>query len=57
MGTNLHDRHSKMKGEILMRPRCRWKDNIKMDLKEQDVCELNLNGSGQGPVAGSCEHT
>jgi hypothetical protein len=41
------------------RPRCRWEDNIKMDLREKgiDGGELDLAGSGQGPVvAGFCEH-
>jgi hypothetical protein len=30
-------------------------DNIKKDLEETDR-ELNSSGSGQGPVAGSCEY-
>jgi hypothetical protein len=35
-----------------------WEDNIKMDLKETSrmVCELDLFGSGQGPVLGSCNY-
>ena len=33
----------------LGRPRCRWEDNIKMDLQEVEC------GSGQGQVAGTCE--
>jgi hypothetical protein len=37
----------------LGRPRHRWVDNIKMDLKE---IGLDLSGSGLGPVEGSCEH-
>jgi hypothetical protein len=32
----------------LGRPRCRWENGIRMDLRE--------TGSGQGPVAGSCEY-
>jgi hypothetical protein len=35
--------------------RLRWEDNIKVDLKEI-VCENDDSfGSGEGPVAGSCE--
>jgi len=34
---------------LLRRPRRRWEDNIRMDLRE-------LSGLVQGPVAGSCEH-
>jgi hypothetical protein len=42
----------------LGRPRRRWEDNIKIDLKEKGFwgCELNSSCSGRGPVAGSCEH-
>jgi hypothetical protein len=39
-------------------PTRRWEDNIKMDNKEI-VLEgggINSFGSGQGPLAGSCEH-
>jgi hypothetical protein len=36
----------------LGRPRHRCEDKIKMDLREMD-----LAGSGQGPVAGFCEHS
>jgi hypothetical protein len=32
----------------LGRPRCRWENGIRMDLRE--------TGSGQGPVVGSCEY-
>jgi hypothetical protein len=38
------------------KPRCRWKDNIKMYLKEIGWEGLDSSGSGQGPVAGCCEH-
>jgi hypothetical protein len=40
----------------LKRPRHKWKDNIKMDLKWGLGCELDSSGSGYGPVLGSCEH-
>jgi hypothetical protein len=42
----------------LARPRRRWEDNIKMDLREIGfwVCGLDSVGSGQGQVADSCEH-
>jgi hypothetical protein len=42
----------------LGRPRHRWEDNIKMDLREigTDGGELDSAGSGQDPVAGFCEH-
>jgi hypothetical protein len=41
----------------LDRPRCRWEDGIRMDLRETDLggCGLDSNVSGQGPVAGCCE--
>jgi hypothetical protein len=39
----------------LGRPRHRWEDNIKMDLRDS-WGKLDLPGSGQGPVAGFCEH-
>jgi hypothetical protein len=41
----------------LGRPRCRWEDGIRMDLREIGLggCGLDLTGSGQGPVAGCCE--
>jgi len=39
----------------LRRPRHKWENNIKVDLKETG-CELDSSGSGDGPVADSCEH-
>jgi hypothetical protein len=41
----------------LRRPRRRWVDGIKMDLKEIGwvVCGVDSPGSGQGPLAGCCE--
>jgi len=40
----------------LRRPRDRWEDNIKMDLREVGWgYRLNWSGSGQGQVADSCE--
>jgi hypothetical protein len=39
----------------LVRSRCRWKDNMKHDLKEM-VCGRDASGSGYGPVAGCFEH-
>jgi hypothetical protein len=41
----------------LGRPRRRWEDGIRMDLREIDLggCGLDLTVSGQGPVAGCCE--
>jgi hypothetical protein len=41
----------------LGRPRCRWEDGIRMDLRVigLGVCGLDSTGSGQGPVAGCCE--
>jgi hypothetical protein len=41
----------------LRRPRRRWDDNIRMDLREVDWegVILHLSGSGYGPVTGSCE--
>jgi hypothetical protein len=32
--------------------------NIKLDLEEigLEACGLDLSGTGQGPVAGSCDH-
>jgi len=40
------------------RPRLRWKDNIRIGLREIELgrFQLELSGSGQGPVAGSCEN-
>jgi hypothetical protein len=40
----------------MYRHRCRCKDNIIMDVRNRvGSCELDTSGSGQGPVAGSCE--
>jgi hypothetical protein len=40
----------------LGRPRCRWEDGIRIDLKEIGWGGgVDSTGSGQGPVAGSCE--
>jgi hypothetical protein len=41
----------------LGRPRRRWEDWIRMDLREigLGVCGFDSTGSGQGPVAGCCE--
>jgi hypothetical protein len=41
----------------LGRPRHRWEDGVRMDLREIGLggCELDSTGSGQGPVAGCCE--
>ena len=42
----------------LGRPRCRWEDNIKMDLQEvgKGLWGLDGVGSGWGQVAGACEY-
>jgi hypothetical protein len=41
----------------LRRPGLRWEVNIKIDLRETGWGSvLDLYGSGQGPVAASCEH-
>jgi hypothetical protein len=41
----------------LERPRRRWVDNIKMDLRKKGwVNGLDRSGLGLGPVEGSCEH-
>jgi len=41
----------------LGRPRRRWENNIKMDLRELGgSCGLDASGSGYGPVEGCCEH-
>jgi hypothetical protein len=38
------------------RPRRRWEDGIRMDLREIDWgCGLDLTDSGQRPVAGCCD--
>jgi hypothetical protein len=41
----------------LGRPRLRWEDGIRMDLREIGLegCGLDSTISGQGPVAGCCE--
>jgi hypothetical protein len=41
----------------LGKPRRRWEDGIRMDLREigLGVCGLDSTGSGRGPVAGCCE--
>jgi len=40
------------------KPRRRWEDNVRIDLKGNWVrsCGLVSSGSRWGPVAGSCEH-
>jgi hypothetical protein len=40
----------------LGRPRCRWVDNIKVDLREIEWDGLDSSGPGYGPVESSCEH-
>jgi hypothetical protein len=43
----------------LRRPRRRWEDNIKMELRETGIDGANwirLAQAGYGPVAGFCEH-
>jgi hypothetical protein len=37
------------------RPRHRWADNTKMDLKERESEGVALPGAGYGPAAVSCE--
>jgi hypothetical protein len=41
----------------LGRPRCRWEDNIRMDLREtgSEVVHLDLCGTEERPMTGSCE--
>jgi hypothetical protein len=41
----------------LGRPRRRWEDGIRMDLRKIGLggCGLDSTASGQGPVAGCCE--
>jgi hypothetical protein len=43
----------------LGRPRRRWEDGIRMDLRVREIglegCGLDSTVSGQGPVAGCCE--
>jgi hypothetical protein len=45
----------KSEGRPFGRPKRRWEENIKMNLREAG-CELDSSGSGQGPVVGCCEH-
>jgi hypothetical protein len=49
----------KPEGKIpLKRPRHRWEDGIRMDLREigwSGGCGLDSAGSGLGPVSGCCE--
>jgi hypothetical protein len=48
----------KPEGNIpLVRPRCRWVDNIKMHLKRDKMVwyGLDRSSSGYGPVEGSCQ--
>jgi len=40
--------------ETLGKPRHRWQDNIRMDLKKQGGCGLHSSGLGEGTVADSC---
>jgi hypothetical protein len=40
----------------LKRPTNKWKDNIKMYLKETGCVDVDSSGLRQGPVAGSCEY-
>jgi hypothetical protein len=41
----------------LGRPRRRWRDGIRMDLREIGWgCRVDPVGSGFGPMAGSCEY-
>jgi hypothetical protein len=56
MPTNVWSGHFKRKIP-LGRPRHRWEDNIKMNLRE-GVCEggkLNLTDLQYGPVTGFCD--
>jgi hypothetical protein len=39
----------------LVRPRCRWEDNIKMDLQDVGWKGMDSFGSGMGQEAGACE--
>jgi hypothetical protein len=42
----------------LGRPKRRWKNNTRMNLRGNRVrrCGLDASGTGLGPVIGSCEH-
>jgi hypothetical protein len=45
------------KARALGRPRRRWENNIKMDLREIGIDGANwIQLVGQSPVAGLCEH-
>jgi hypothetical protein len=42
---------------LLGRPRCRWEDNIRTNLKNRmGSCGLDSPGLGHGQLAGSCGH-
>jgi hypothetical protein len=43
---------------ILRKPRCRWKEDIKMNFRETGLggCGLNSSGSRKRLVASSCKH-
>jgi hypothetical protein len=45
-------------GNLNLRPRHKWKGNIKWILKKQDEgsCEWDLIDSGEDPVVGCSEH-
>jgi hypothetical protein len=46
-----------LKGRELGRPRCRWKDKIKMDLRETGINEVNwIWLAVDSLVASFCEH-
>jgi hypothetical protein len=40
----------------LGRPRCRWEDDSKMDLREIGLRGVDWIHLAEGPVAGSCEY-
>jgi hypothetical protein len=40
----------------LGRPRRRWVDNIKINIREIRWDGMDRSGSGEGPVEGSCEN-
>jgi hypothetical protein len=43
-------------GRPLGRPRCKWEDNIKMDLGEVGWGQvLDRSGTGYGQIAGCCK--
>jgi hypothetical protein len=37
------------------RPKLKWEDGIRMDLRKIDLGGVDSTVSGQGPVAGCCE--